>query len=231
MAAVAQEGEKGRRLVAEAVYEDGVLRLLEPLPLPTGVRVRVVVEEVIGEAGGGAGGAAAGFELPGGLGVEEALRALGAPGELREALEELIGHMSRQLAERIAGDARLLELYRAADRLEPGRAAERIGPPPLDLDTWFLLVVDVLTVMEKAGLFDATRGLRAATNARLLRPYDLALAALRGDTGYLDRVAERFNAPRAAVYLVAAALAEAVRRAVSEALRGGGAASRPGGRG
>ncbi len=227
---MAQREGGERRLVAEAVYEDGVLRLLEPLPLPTGVRVRVVVEEVTGEAGA-VGGVAAGFELPGGLGVEEALEALGAPGELREALEELIRHMSRQLAERIAGDERLLELYRAADRLEPGRAAERIGPPPLDLDTWFLLVVDVLTVMEKAGLFDATRGLRAATNSRLLRPYDLALAALRGDTGYLDRVAERFSAPRAAVYLVAAVLAEAVRRAVEKALRGAGGASRPVGRG
>jgi len=210
-----------RRYVAEAVYEDGVLRLLEPLPLPTGVRVRVVVEEVRGEEGsGGAGAAGAGLGLPGSLSLGEALEALGAPPELGEALEELIVHMERQLAERILRDERLLDLYRAAERLEPGRAAERIGPPPLDTDTWFLLVVDVLTVLEKAGLFDATRQLRIATNARLLRPYDLALAALRGDTGYLDSVAERFNAPRPAVYLVAAVLAEAVRRAVKRALGG-----------
>ncbi len=197
-----------------AVYERGVIRPLEPLDLPEGILLEITVEPIRGEEQSLRGGG----ELlpPGSMRLGEVLEAAGVSEEVRESIEELIEHMASSLLASV--DEKLLGLYRAVERLEPGAAAARIGPPPLDRDTWLLMLSDVLTVLEKAGMFEETRPLRAAANQRRLSPYDMALAWLRGDRGYLDRVAEETSAGRSIVYLVAAVLGDASRRAVSRAL-------------
>ncbi len=211
-------GKQGKRLTAEAIYEgDGILRLVEPVELPVGAKLRVTIEPAGAEPMEKPKGLAVAAERLG-LDFDSILEAIEAPEGLREALEELVEHMARSMEEAVARDGRLRELYRAAERLEPGHAAERIGPPPLDNDTWMLMLSDVLTVVEKAGLLQLTQPLRVAANNRLVNPYDLALAALRGDRGFLDHEAERLHASRELVYLAAAALAEATRRAVARLL-------------
>jgi predicted DNA-binding antitoxin AbrB/MazE fold protein len=209
-----------QRFIVEAVYEDGVLRLLEPVNLPFGIKVRVVIEPVTGGEEEGKGVEETLKRL--GLSLDEALDAIEAPEGLREAIEELVGHMASSIAKSVAGDERLKSLYEAVERLEPGKAAERIGPPPLDNDTWLLMLSDVLTVLEKAGLFQLTQPLRLAANNRLVNPYDLAHAALRGDKEFLEHEAERLRADPRLVYLAAAVLAEATRRGVERVLAGGG---------
>ncbi len=220
--AEAGRGEPGvepRRV--RAVYTGGVLKPLEPLDLPEGVEVLVTVEPARGGGGGveGVEGPAAAEALEA-SGLQELAESYGE--ELVRALDEIIGHAAAQLSERIKEDDRLLDLYRAAERLEPGRAAERIGPPPLDSDTWLLILSDFLTVVEKAGFFDETRPLRVAANQRMLNPYDYVLLALRGRLEELDRLAERLDADPRMVRLVFLAMAEAVRRAVAQAVAGRG---------
>ena len=208
-----------RRLEVRGVYEgEGVVRLLEPVDLPPGLRLKLVIEPDVEAEAVEASVGVEGRLRELGLDLGGLLEALGAPEGLREALGELVAHMASSMAEMVKRDARLLELYRAAETLEPGRAAERIGPPPLDNDTWMLMLSDILTIMEKAGLFSLTQPVRAVANVRKVNPYDWAMAALRGDRGFLDHEAERIGADKRVVYFAAAALAEAVRRAVRQAL-------------
>ena len=214
------------RIRVAGVYEgDRIIRLdEEPEGLEPGERVVVELEpERAGAAAAAPGEAAA--PLPRGrVGLAQLLE--DAPEELRRGIWDIVDHAARQLAERIARDERLLGLYEAVERLEPGMAAARIGPPPLDNDTWLLILSDFLTVLEKAGMFEETRPLREVANARQLFPYDYVLAALRGDTGALEELAERTGAPRETVLLVFTAMAEAVERAVRLALSRGEGASR-----
>ena len=209
------------RIRVTGVYEgDRIIRLdAEPEGLEPGERVVVELEpERVPVEPRGGGGAAPGSLPRGRVRLGDLLR--DAPEELRRSIWDIVDHAARQLAERIAGDERLLGLYEAAERLEPGMAAVRIGPPPLDNDTWLLILSDFLTVLEKAGMFDETRPLREVANARQLFPYDYVLAALRGETRALEELSERTGAPRETVLLVFTAMAEAVERAVKIALAG-----------
>ena len=204
------------KMRVRAVYEDGVLRLLEPLDLPEGVEVIVTVEEAREEGGEKRAALDAAAAAVEGAGLRELAESYGE--DLVRALGEIVEHAAGQLAERIKSDERLLDLYRSVEALEPGRAAERIGPPPLDSDTWLLIMSDFLTVLEKAGLFEETRPLREAANRRMLNPYDYTLLALRGRLEEVDRLASRLGADERLTRLLFLAMAEAVRRAIEKAL-------------
>ena len=198
--------ESGGRRRIRAIYRDGVLHPLEDPGLPEG---SIATIEILGYQQPAQKEEAAGARL-----LEEA----GLPRELAENLEELIDHMARQLAQRIRGDQRLLELYAAVEALEPGAAPARIGPPPLDNDTWLLLLSDVLTVLEKAGYFDETRPIRMAANTRMLQPYTYVHDTLRGRPAY-QQLAKATGADEQITKLVLETLAEAVRRAVQLSLQ------------
>ena len=200
--------ESGGRRRIRAVYRDGVLHPLEDPGLPEG---SIATIEILG------------YQQPASTGEEKSagsrlVEEAGLPGELAESLEELIEHMAKQLAQRITGDQRLHELYAAVEALEPGAAPARIGPPPLDNDTWLLLLSDVLTVLEKAGYFDETRPIRMAANTRTLQPYTYVHDTLRGKPAYQD-LARATGADEQVAKLVLETLAEAVKRAVKYSLQ------------